>query len=96
MCNAPLGHHSHEMTILCYFLTHQIVFVRHIKISFSITVATVGVAWFLDLFTIWQKNQPTNSNFGEDVQVSYVSKKDEREEFEKKLPNEEIVQCYCC
>ena len=30
----------------------------------------------------------TNSNFGEDSQVSCVSKKDEKEEIEKKLPNE--------
>ena len=29
-----------------------------------------------------------NSNFGKDIQVSCVSKKDEREEVEKKLPNE--------
>ena len=30
----------------------------------------------------------TNSNFGEDPQVSCISKKDEREEVEKKLTNE--------
>ena len=30
----------------------------------------------------------TNSNFGENLQISCVSKKDEREEIEKKLTNE--------
>ena len=30
----------------------------------------------------------TNSNFGKDPQVSCISKKDERKEVEKKLPNE--------
>ena len=44
------------------------------KKSFSIIFATVGVAWFLDLFTI-------------NPSVSCVSKKDEMEEVEKKLLN---------
>ena len=44
------------------------------KKSFSIIFATVGVAWFLDLFTI-------------NPSVSCVSKKDEMEEVKKKLLN---------
>ena len=31
--------------------------VRCLRKLFSIIVATVGVAWFLDLFTIWQKKK---------------------------------------
>ena len=51
---------------------------------------SIGVVWFLNLSTFLtkKKNQLTNSNFGEYSQFSYVSKKNEREEVEKKLSNE--------
>ena len=51
----------------------RIAFVRCVKKSFSIIIATFGVAWFLDLFHYLKKekkNRFTNSNFGEDLQVS--------------------------
>ena len=43
-----------------------------------------------------KKTRLTKSNFGEDSQVSCISKKYEKEEVEEKLPNEEIIQYYCC
>ena len=55
-------------------------FVKRVKKSFSIIVATVGVASFLDLTKKKKekKKRLTNSNFKEDPQVSCISKKVER------------------
>ena len=53
-------------------------FVKRVKKLFSIIVATVGVASFLDLTKKKKKKRLTNSNFKEDPQVSCISKKVER------------------
>ena len=44
--------------------------VRCLRKLFSIIVATVGVAWFLDLFTIWQKKKKKK----EDLQKNQLPK----------------------
>ena len=50
---------------------------------------------FHNLATTKTTKKPiTNNNFGEDPQVSCVSKKNEKEVVKKKLPNKEIFQCY--
>ena len=47
---------------------------NQIKKSFSIIIATIGVAWFLDIFTIKQRKLTyTNRSFGEHSHVSCVS-----------------------
>ena len=78
----------------------RIAFIRRVKKSFTIIVATIRVCGlisrhFHNLATTKTTKKPiTNNNFGEDPQVSCVSKTNEKEVVKKKLPNKEIVQCY--